>query len=123
MRKALDVALVTDSYDELIGMFHGFILDKQRNLESNTNPEDVEYNIKNPIITKRKGRPPGRAKCAVEIQDQQSNRDRNLQPLEVSNQISNEANNGTIEKDKRKTCQKCGIKGHNRATCKSYDFA
>jgi hypothetical protein len=50
MRKALDIAIATDSYDELIGICHGFILDKQRSQESDTKMEEAEYDIKNPII-------------------------------------------------------------------------
>ncbi|GBC43770.2 protein FAR1-RELATED SEQUENCE 5-like [Rhizophagus irregularis DAOM 181602=DAOM 197198] len=49
---------------------HGFISDKQAILESGQNMEEINFNIKNPIITTRKGRPAGRAKSCVEIQDQ-----------------------------------------------------
>ncbi|CAI2179412.1 16114_t:CDS:2, partial [Funneliformis geosporum] len=49
-RKAIDIAIATNSYDEFIGICHGFILDKQRNQELEIEIEDVA-NIKNPIIT------------------------------------------------------------------------
>lgn len=121
MRKALDIAISTNSYDEFMGICHGFILDKQEIQDSNTKMEEVEFNIKNPVISTRKGRPAGRAKSTVEIQDQRVKKRRYLQPLEVNNQITNEfesINDRSVEKDKRKTCQNCGNKGHNKATCK-----
>ena len=34
MRKALDLAISTDSYDEFIGICHSFILDTQRSVGS-----------------------------------------------------------------------------------------
>ena len=121
MRKVLDMAISTNSYDEFIGICHGFILDKQA---IQARMEEGEFNIKNPIISTRKGRPAGRAKSNVEIQDQCTKKRRYFQPLELNNQINqitNEfesTNDGTREKDKRKTCQNCGNKGHNKATCK-----
>ncbi|RGB24262.1 hypothetical protein C1646_773334 [Rhizophagus diaphanus] len=48
---------------------HGFISDKQAILESDQNMKEIDFNIKNPIITTRKGRPAERAKSCVEIQD------------------------------------------------------
>ena len=66
MRKAIDIAIATNSYDEFIGICHGFITDKQGNLESES-MERIEFNVKNPIVTARKGRPAGRAKSSVEI--------------------------------------------------------
>ncbi|CAG8598697.1 13300_t:CDS:2, partial [Dentiscutata heterogama] len=111
MRKALDLAISTNTYDELMGICHGFILDKQRNQESDEKMEDIENNIMNPVITMRRGRPPGRAKSDVEVQDQRTTKRQRLQPIEV-----NQSNDET--KDKRKTCQNCGNRGHNRATCR-----
>ncbi|CAG8482168.1 10250_t:CDS:2, partial [Gigaspora margarita] len=111
MRKVLDIAIATNTYDELMGICHGFMLDKQKTQESDEQTEDVEYNIINPIITKRRGRPPGRAKSDVEMQDQHATKRQRLQILNV-----NQSNDET--KDKRKTCQNCGNRGHNRATCK-----
>jgi len=37
---------------------------------SDLNIEEIEFNVKNPIITTRKGRPAGRAKSYIEIQKQ-----------------------------------------------------
>jgi hypothetical protein len=117
---ALDIAIATNSYDEFIGICHGFISNKQAILDSRQNMEDIDFNIKNPIITARKGRPAGRAKSCVEIQDKHARKRRHLQPLDDNNQTPyNEASgSNNNEKDKRKTCQNCGGKGHNRATCK-----
>jgi hypothetical protein len=72
-------------------------------------------NVVNPIITVRKGRPTGRVKSAVEIQDKESRRhclrsiDLNIQRGGNETQLDNHT------RDNRKTC---GQKGHNRATCK-----
>ncbi|CAB5363218.1 unnamed protein product [Rhizophagus irregularis] len=49
---------------------HGFISDKQAILESGQNIEEINFNIKNPIITTRKGRPVERVKICIEIQEQ-----------------------------------------------------
>lgn len=120
MWKALNAAIATNSYDEFIGICHGFISDKQAILESGQNIEEIDFNIKNPIITTRKGRPAGKAKSCIEIQDQHARKWWHLQPLDDNNQMSNNNASGSNnnEKDKRKTCQNCGEKGHNRITCK-----
>ncbi|RHZ87487.1 hypothetical protein Glove_34g129 [Diversispora epigaea] len=66
MRKVIDLALATNSYEELIGMYQEFLNNKQEILtsqdESTSNKELDIAGIKNPIITARKGRPAGRAK-------------------------------------------------------------
>ena len=64
MWKAIDITIATNSYDEfiVIGICHGFITNKQENLKS---VERIEFNVKNPIVTARKGRPPGRAKNCI----------------------------------------------------------
>ncbi|CAI2181759.1 16942_t:CDS:1, partial [Funneliformis geosporum] len=111
-RKAIDIAIATNSYDEFIGICHGFILDKQRNQELEIEIEDVA-NIKNPIITTRKGRPAGRAKSIVEVQYQHARKKRHL----LKSNESDNTNDSVKEIDKRKTCQNCGNKGHNRVTC------
>ncbi|CAG8817791.1 23134_t:CDS:2, partial [Gigaspora margarita] len=80
--------------------------------------QNDEFNIGNLIITARRGRPPGRAKSAVEIQENPTKKRRHLQPINV-NQVVNKSETGhdrLKEKDTRKTCQNCKQKGHNRAT-------
>ncbi|CAG8795785.1 35077_t:CDS:2 [Gigaspora margarita] len=47
MRKALDIALTTNSYDEWMGICYGFILDKA----TTNNIDDIEYDIQNPVIS------------------------------------------------------------------------
>ena len=111
MQKVLDLALTTNSYDELIGICQSFILDKQQKQVA----ENVEFDIRNPIITTWKERPSGWAKSTIEIQDKQFKKHCYLQPIEV-NETEN-VNNKLNEKDTRKTCQNCDQKGHNRATC------
>ncbi|CAG8853885.1 6349_t:CDS:2, partial [Gigaspora margarita] len=57
-----------------------------------------------------------KAKSSVEIEDQYIKKKQRLL-TEVSNQIINETDkNGN--KDKRKTCQNCLQKGHNKTICK-----
>ncbi|CAB4390330.1 unnamed protein product [Rhizophagus irregularis] len=79
--------------------------------------DNEKLDVVNPIITVRKERPPGRVKSAVEIQDKESRRhclksiDLNVQKGGNETQLGN-------SRDNRKTCQNCGQKGHNRATCK-----
>ncbi|CAG8829603.1 18319_t:CDS:2, partial [Gigaspora margarita] len=51
IRKALDIAIATSSYNELMGICHRFILDKQESQEDSdttTDDDDIEYDIKNP---------------------------------------------------------------------------
>ncbi|RIB01138.1 hypothetical protein C2G38_2231766 [Gigaspora rosea] len=52
MRKALNLAIATNSYNKLMGICHEFILDKQ---ESDSEMNDIEYDIMNSIITTRRG--------------------------------------------------------------------
>ncbi|RIA93460.1 hypothetical protein C1645_819426 [Glomus cerebriforme] len=99
MKKAINLALATNSYEELIGMYQDFLARKQETLDQN------------------QGKPPGRVKSAVEIQDKESRRhylksiDLNIQKGGNETQLDN-------SRDNRKTCQNCGQKGHNCATCK-----
>ncbi|CAG8625384.1 6967_t:CDS:2 [Cetraspora pellucida] len=85
----LDLAIVTNSYNELIDICQG--------------------------------RPPGRAKSTVELQDNQTKKYCYLQPIN-NNQTFNKpeiANRKIKKKNTRKTCQNCRKKGHNRATCEN----
>ena len=118
MKKAINLALATNSYEELIGMCQDFLTSKQEIL-SNINQEKGVLNngnVANPIITVRKGRPAGRIKSATEIQDNESRR-RCLRSVDLN--IQREDNETQLgSKDNRKTCHNCGQKGHNRATCR-----
>jgi hypothetical protein len=107
MKKAINLALVTDSYEELIGICQDFLASKQAILD-NQNQDKEALDVKNLIITVRKGRPAGRMKAAVEIQDKE-----NTRPGREIRLDNNKEN-----KDNRKKCHNCGQKGHNRATCK-----
>ncbi|CAG8841949.1 17737_t:CDS:2, partial [Gigaspora margarita] len=55
IRKVLNLAIDTNSYDELIEICQNFILDKQQIQELQ---KDDEFNIENPRVTARKGRHP-----------------------------------------------------------------
>ncbi|CAG8649995.1 11265_t:CDS:2 [Cetraspora pellucida] len=50
MQKAIDIAIATSSYDELMGICHRFIMDKKEKQESDTMMDDIEYNIRNPHL-------------------------------------------------------------------------
>ncbi|CAG8615820.1 6230_t:CDS:2, partial [Cetraspora pellucida] len=56
-------------------------------------------------------RPSERAKSAVKMQDKHATKKQRLQLIEV-----NQSNDET--KNKRKTCQNCENRNHNRATCR-----
>ena len=117
MKKAIDLALATNSYEELIGICQGFLVDKQEILDNINQVKDVSNNgdvVNNPIITVRKGWPAGRVKSAVEIQDKESRR-HCLGSIDLN--IQRGGNETRL--DNRKTCHNCGQKGHNHATCKS----
>ncbi|CAG8508064.1 6493_t:CDS:2, partial [Dentiscutata heterogama] len=115
MRKAIDIAIATSSYDELMGICYRFIMDKKEKQESDTMMNDIEYDIRNPVISKQRGRPPGRAISCVKIQDQRPEKRQHLQISEIIERHE------TQEKDTRKTCKICRNKRHNRATCKLDD--
>ncbi|CAG8490545.1 32881_t:CDS:2, partial [Gigaspora margarita] len=105
-------SIATNVYNELIGIYYKFILDKW---ESDAEMNNIEYNIMNSIITAQREQLPGRAKSSIEIEDQHIKKKQCLL-TEVSNQIINETDkNG--DKDKRKTCQNCLQKEYNKATC------
>ncbi|PKY46589.1 hypothetical protein RhiirA4_461486 [Rhizophagus irregularis] len=100
---SIDIAISTNSYDELIiGLCQGFLSSKQ----SIDSEQQIDLqNITNPVISTREGRLPSRAKRNL-----LSNID-NIQP-------SSEELQPNREKDTRKQCQKCSQRGHNRVTCK-----
>ncbi|CAB4473010.1 hypothetical protein RhiirA1_450472 [Rhizophagus irregularis] len=77
LKKAINLALATNSYEELIDMYQDFLARKQDTLDQNRvkgTLDNEELDVVNPIITIRKGRRPGRVKSAVEIQDKESRR-------------------------------------------------
>ena len=77
---------------------------------------DEELDAANPVITVRKGRPAGRAKSAVEIQDKE-NKKSCLKSVDLNIQRGCEIQLDS-NKNNRKTCHNCGQKGHNCTTCK-----
>ena len=118
MKKAINLAFATNSYKELIGICHDFLTKKQEALndqnqvkESNDNEE---LDLTNPIVTARKGRPAGRAKSIIEVQDKENKRNC-VKSVDLNIQKSREIE---LDKSNRKKCRNCGQKGHNRATCK-----
>ncbi|RIB00636.1 hypothetical protein C2G38_2233569 [Gigaspora rosea] len=127
MRKMINLALDTNSYEEMIGTCQEFIFNKQQKL-NHKEQDNLDLNVQNPIITTRKSRPAGRIKSSIEIQDNKLNRANILQSVDdnlntQSINIDLNANGDPLEakntcKDKRKKCKNCGYKGHNRVTCK-----
>jgi len=119
MKKAIDLAFATNSYEELIGMYQDFLTSKQEILGNINQEKEVlnnNGNIANLIITVRKGRPAGRMKSTTEIQDNKNRRhclrfvDLNIQRGDNKTQLGS--------KDNRKTCHNYGQKGYNCTTCK-----
>ncbi|GBB96161.1 hypothetical protein RclHR1_00270007 [Rhizophagus clarus] len=120
IKKTIDLALATNSYEELVGICQDFLANKQRILD-NINHQVKEIlnndNIANPIITARKGRPAGRIKSAVEIQDK-GNKRNYLRTIKLN--IQRGGNETQLDnKDNRKTYQNCEQKGYDCTTCKS----
>ncbi|RIB11965.1 hypothetical protein C2G38_2042230 [Gigaspora rosea] len=107
MKKVINIAINSNSYDELIGVCQQLLTSKQLSLNEDGQSENAP--IANPIISTRRGRPPGRAKSDVEIQESSTKKRRNLFNIDTNIQPS----------DNRKRCKRCGEKGHNRATCKA----
>ena len=113
MREVIDIAIYTDSYDELIGLCQGF----QKSIKSELLNDS--HHITNPIISTRKERQPGRAKSTIEIQDSHIKKRRCLANIDTNIQSSNKDLQSNREKDTRKRFQKCGQRGHNHVTCKA----
>jgi hypothetical protein len=65
---SIDIAISTNSYDELIiGLCQGFLSSKQ---SIDSEQQIYLQNITNPVISTREGRPPSRAKSTtMEVQD------------------------------------------------------
>ena len=119
MKKVINLALATNSYEELIGICQDFLSSKQEIIENQNQAKEAlnnkELDVANPVITARKGRPGGRVKSAVEIQDKENKRCLNSVDLNIQGGCEIQLDNS---KNNRKTCHNCGQKGHNRATCK-----
>ncbi|CAG8527613.1 13701_t:CDS:2 [Racocetra fulgida] len=120
MKKTIDVGINTNSYDELIGMCQQFLSNKQ----SNNDDHAKEILITNPMISPRKGRPSGRAKSSIELQELQTRKHRCLSNNDDSIQLPANNDNKNLQSskpihDNRRRCQRCGQKGHNRAICKA----
>ncbi|CAG8714822.1 13320_t:CDS:1, partial [Dentiscutata heterogama] len=107
IKKIINVAINSNSYDELIGLCQQFFTNKQLALNEDDQSENIP--IANPIVSARRGRPPGRAKSDVEIQESNTKKRRYLSNTDTNIQQSNN----------KKRCKRCGEKGHNRATCKA----
>ena len=63
MKKVINLALATNSYEELIGMCQDFLASKQEIIENQNQAKEAlnnkELDVANPVITVRKGRPAG----------------------------------------------------------------
>ncbi|CAG8809582.1 7368_t:CDS:2, partial [Gigaspora margarita] len=111
MHKMIDLVLDTNSYEEMIRICHEFIFNKQQKL-NHKKQDNLDLNVQNPIITTRKGRPAGRIKSSIEIQDNKLNQANILQSLDnnlntQSINIDLNANSDSLEakntcKDKKK---------------------
>ncbi|CAG8832421.1 22978_t:CDS:1, partial [Cetraspora pellucida] len=76
--------------------------------------------IANSVVSARKGRPSSRAKSTIEIQELHTKKHQYMSNIETNVQSSNEnLQSHELVQDNRKRCQRCGQKGHNRATYKA----
>ncbi|UZO00330.1 uncharacterized protein OCT59_001581 [Rhizophagus irregularis] len=119
--KALNLAIKTDSVDELVGLCNRFM---SSHIHLNTQQTNGTYqndpnHIPNPIVYNVRGRPPKRLKSAVEIA-------RNKRPFkEITNVSHNDEQNAetsaaaaevNLSRGQRK-CKNCGKLGHYRKNC------
>ncbi|GBC36650.2 hypothetical protein GLOIN_2v1790588 [Rhizophagus irregularis DAOM 181602=DAOM 197198] len=119
--KALNLAIKTDSVDELIGLCNRFMSSHIHLNIQQTNgiyQNDPNY-IPNPIVYKVRGRPPKRLKSAVEI----SRNKRTFKELMNINQTDEQnaktsaaAAEVNLHCGQRK-CKKCGQLGHYQKNC------
>jgi hypothetical protein len=119
--KALNLAIKTDSVDELVGLCNRFM---SSHIHLNTQQTNGTYqndpnHIPNPIVYNVRGHPPKRLKSAVEIA-------RNKRPFkEITNVSHNDEQNAetsaaaaevNLSRGQRK-CKNCGKLGHYRKNC------
>jgi len=121
--KALNMAIRTDSVDELIGLCNRFMashiyLNAQQTKELDQN--DSEY-ISNPIVYNVRGRPPKRLKGAMEIA-------KSKRPLKEITNINQDVEQDLFNNPEssaarvvhgrgQRKCKKCGELGHYQKNC------
>ena len=92
---------------------NGYVQSKKESIE----PGSSTFEVKNPIVTQRKGRPPKRLKSSVEI-----TKSKGKQVLNESTNVytidDNGSNQDTVSTYGRK-CSKCKQIGHYAKTCPS----
>jgi hypothetical protein len=122
--KALNLAIKTDSVDELIGLCSRFMashtyLNIQQTNELYQN-DDSNY-IPNPIVYNVRGRPPKRLKSAVEIAKNKrplkeiTNINQNIEQDTFNNAETSVA--GAVHGRGQRKCRKCGELGHYQKNC------
>ena len=147
MKKALNLALDLGCEDEIIDMINGFINCKKNATIEDTNNENEEENLQilDPIVQKRRGRPPNkRIKSASESNSRHvSTKNSAINPSDPNLYVREEqhfqqasssripfstlnTNTNTSEfnemgenmsKRKAYVCKVCGQSGHNARTC------
>ena len=114
-KKAIDLAIRTDTEHELLNVFKAFIYDIQSRLD----PKNLT-DINNSVVTKHKGRPPKRLIANVE-KDRKKRvlvDSSNVNVVEGQSDLHNVENSKNIAKGRR--CGKCNQYGHYTKTCQNF---
>ena len=118
-KKAVDIALKSNTYNELCGMLNNFINTKISQQISNVSQNLDEDLIPNPVVFARRGRPPNRYKSSLEIAQLRS-RCKPLSDISNKSMEDNRGNHdGTEASDihKSRRCKNCKEYGHYSKTC------
>ena len=121
-KKAVDVALKANAYNELCGMLNNFIDTKVSQQIASNDLQNSAANdlIANSVVFTQRGRPPNRYKSSLEIAQSRSKRKPLLdisgnKNMEGNRSNQNEQEISDIHKSRR--CKNCNEYGHYSKTC------
>jgi hypothetical protein len=121
IKKTLEAAIQTNSFDEFTGMCQNFIHNHSVNNEVQQQAGIITY-IPNPIVLKKRGRPPNRLKNSLE---ENQNKRRvmgdatNIRVEDESNYTETSLDGANNSKSRMRRCTKCKQFGHFAKTCKN----
>jgi len=120
-KKAVDIALKANAYNELCGMLTNFIDTKtSQQITLNVSQNLADDLIANPVVFTQRRRPPNRYKSSLEVVQSKSKRvplsdissDKN-----VEGNGSNQSELETLDIHKPRQCKNCKGYGHYSKTC------
>ena len=119
IKKTLGVAIQTNSFNEFTGMCQNFINNHNVD-EAQQQVEETTY-IPNPIVLKKRGRPPNRLKNSIEENMHKKRVMGNLtNTIEDESNYAETSSSGTNNcKSRMRQCTKCKQFGHFAKTCKN----